>query len=50
MKTTDTKTKILFILVLVAALIGGFFSYQRTVVDRDFEIFYSEEEGVIENL
>jgi hypothetical protein len=44
MNTFDLKTKILVTIVFLGILVAGYFSYQRTLVEKNFEIFDSEAE------
>lgn len=55
----DKKTRILFILILVLIVISVAFTYYRSVVAKDFEVFYDdygegeellEEEAMIEGV
>jgi hypothetical protein len=39
----DTKSKILFLVLFLAILISVYFTYDRTIVRKDFEITQSEE-------
>jgi len=40
----DTKTKIFWACFVLFVLVSMYLSYQRTVIDRDFETFDSESE------
>lgn len=38
----DKKTKLLLLGLFIAILVAGYLSYQRTIIQRDFETFESE--------
>lgn len=44
MSTFDAKTKILFLTILAGVLVAVYFSYQKTLVERNYETFDSEAE------
>jgi hypothetical protein len=46
--TQKTKNILFFLFVTVAVFVSVYFMYQRSFVTKDFEVFQSEEEEVIE--